>query len=183
MKPTLADVKNIHQMSDCLVTAEEIDAALVRMAEGISARIADQLPLVLCVMNGGFIPAAELMLHLEFPLEVDYLHATRYGMNTEGQALEWRAHPNTEVADRTVLVIDDIFDQGHTLAAICQYLREAGAREVLSAVVVNKRHARKVDFSPDFIGVEVEDRFLYGYGMDYRGYLRNVKGIYALKEL
>mgnify|MGYP000684033906 CR=1 FL=1 len=81
------------------------------------------------------------------------------------------------------LVVDDIFDQGHTLEAVCNFLKDKGAKEVLSAVVINKLHDRKVAFRPDFIGLEIEDRFLYGFGMDYKGYLRNANGIYAVKGL
>jgi hypoxanthine phosphoribosyltransferase len=82
-----------------------------------------------------------------------------------------------------VLVVDDIYDEGHTLAAICEYLKEAGAKKVYAAALLNKVHDRKVDYVPDFIGLDVEDRFVYGFGMDYQGYFRNVDGIYAVKDM
>ena len=173
----------VHREADCLVSAERLSTALDAMAVQITERLGNQAPLVLTVMNGGLIPAAELLLRLQFPLQMDYLHATRYGNATQGGELEWRVYPSTPIENQTVLIVDDIFDQGHTLAAISQYLRDHGAGEVLSAVLISKRHDRKVDFQPDFIGVEVEDRFLYGFGMDYQGFFRNANGIYAVKGL
>lgn len=183
MTSSAAEAAQVHAQADCLVNAEQLDAALAQMAAAIHERLHDKAPLVLCVMNGGLIPAALLTLKLDFPLELDYLHASRYGMATEGGELDWRVFPKTDVRGRSVLVIDDIFDQGNTLAAICDYLEQAGAAEVLSAAVINKLHERKVAFRPDFMGLEIEDRFLYGFGMDYKGYLRNVKGIYAVKGM
>lgn len=183
MGPNATNILKIHQEADCLVNATQLSAALDTMANAITKRLAESEPLVLTVMNGGLIPAAELLLRLDFPLQMDYLHATRYGNATQGGELEWRVYPTTPIEGRTLLVIDDIFDQGHTLAAISHYLQEQGAREVLSAVIINKLHDRKVDFQPDFIGLEVEDRFLYGFGMDYQGFYRNANGIYAVKGL
>lgn len=182
MTISAADAMQTHQQADCLVSAQQLDETLDSMAQAISERLKERAPLVLVVMNGGLIPAAELLVRLDFPLEVDYLHATRYGNETVGGTLSWKVYPATSVENRCVLIIDDIFDQGHTLAAISTYLREHGAAEVLSAVTINKLHDRKVDFLPDFIGIEVADRFLYGFGMDYQGFFRNLKGIYAVKE-
>lgn len=172
----------LHQQADCLASAAQIDDALTSMATAISRELSNACPIVLCVMNGGLIPTAQLLLKLEFPLEVDYLHATRYGMDSEGGALEWRKYPTLPIKGRQVLVVDDVFDQGHTLTAVCDHLKQAGAARVLSAVTVNKLHTRKVSFRPDFVGLDLEDRFLYGFGMDLKGCFRNLNGIYALKE-
>ncbi|OMH32742.1 hypoxanthine-guanine phosphoribosyltransferase [Motiliproteus sp. MSK22-1] len=177
------EINAIHNEADCLATADQLDQALDSMAQDIKKELADSCPLVLSVMNGGLIPTAQLILKLDFPLELDYLHATRYGDAVEGAELEWKVYPATSIENRTVLVVDDIFDQGHTLEAVCKYLSAKGAKQVLSAVVINKLHDRKVDFRPDYIGLEIEDRFLYGFGMDYKGYLRNANGIYAVKGL
>lgn len=168
-------------MPDCLVNEQQIDAALDKMAQQITADLGDKLPLVLCVMNGGLIPTGALIERLAFPLELDYIHATRYGMATEGASLNWISYPQTELKDRHILVVDDIFDQGHTLQAIIKWLEQQGTKSVYTATVINKLHDRKTDMTPDYIGTDVEDRFLFGYGMDYQGYFRNLKGIYAVK--
>jgi len=183
MQINATDALKTHQDADCLITGEQLAQALDGMAASITRRLGDSAPLVLTVMNGGLIPAAQLLLRLQFPLQMDYLHATRYGNATTGGELQWRVYPSTPMEDRSVLIVDDIFDQGHTLAAISDYLHAKGAREVLTAVVINKLHDRKVDFQPDFIGLDVADRFLYGFGMDYQGFFRNANGIYAVKGL
>jgi len=169
--------------ADCLYDQRAVEQALDSMAEQIRDRLEGSNPLVLCVMTGALIPAGHLLTRLDFPLELDYCHATRYANTTRGGSLQWKARPSLDLAGRTVLVFDDILDEGLTLAAILEHCREAGAREVLSAVLVNKHHDRKCDLSPDFVGLDVGDRYVFGYGMDYRGYLRNLPGIYAVKGL
>jgi hypoxanthine phosphoribosyltransferase len=183
MSITYAQAVSVHEEADLLVSGETIAASIDTMATEITETLAKEMPLVLCVLNGGMIPMAQLLLKLQFPLETDYLHATRYGNKTVGTNLSWLARPSTDIKGRTVLVVDDIYDEGHTLAAICEYLEEAGAKKVYAAALLNKLHDRKVDYVPDFIGLDVEDRFVYGFGMDYQGYFRNVDGIYAVKDM
>jgi hypoxanthine phosphoribosyltransferase len=168
--------------ADRLFTAADVDAALDKMAVDISERLSKSDPLVISVMTGGLIPAGMLIPRLDFPMQMDYLHATRYLGNTSGGDLRWIVEPVASLQDRTVLLIDDIFDEGLTLTAIIEYCKDNGAKEVLSAVLINKVHQRKTTVVPDFIGLDVEDRYVFGYGMDYKGYLRNVCGIYAVKE-
>lgn len=175
------DLNTILEESDCLINAPQIDSALDKMAQQITNDLQDKMPLVICVMNGGLIPTAALIERLPFPIELDYVHASRYGMDTEGTTLKWLSYPQTEIKNRDVLIVDDIFDQGHTLQAIIEWFEQQGANSVLSATVINKLHDRKVDMTPDYIGLDVEDRFLFGFGMDYKGAFRNLKGIYAVK--
>ncbi|BFM47894.1 hypoxanthine-guanine phosphoribosyltransferase [Marinomonas sp. THO17] len=178
---TITQLNQILEDADCLMNEQQINAALDKMAQQITADLGDKLPLVLCVMNGGLIPTAALIERLGFPIELDYIHATRYGMATEGTSLNWISYPQTELKDRHILVVDDIFDQGHTLQAIIKWLEQQGTSSVYTATVINKLHDRKTNMVPDYIGADVEDRFLFGYGMDYKGYFRNLKGIYAVK--
>ncbi|MCC6206920.1 MAG: hypoxanthine-guanine phosphoribosyltransferase [Gammaproteobacteria bacterium] len=172
----------VYSEADCLHSRAEIEAALDRMALDISYVLAEANPLVITVMQGGLITAGMLLPRLAFPLQVDYLHATRYRGKTSGADLHWIVRPSQALADRIVLLVDDIHDEGHTLEAIVEACRQAGARRVYSAVLVNKRHDRKAAYRADFVGVEVEDRYVFGYGMDYKEYLRNAPGIFAVKE-
>lgn len=182
MTNTITDLNKILDEADCLVDEAELNEALDKMAAQITADLADKLPLVLCVMNGGLVPTAALIQRLNFPLELDYIHATRYGMETEGNAaLNWICYPQTNLSNRHVLVVDDIFDQGHTLEAINKWLEAQETESVYTATVINKLHDRKTDMTPDYIGTDVADRFLFGYGMDYKGFFRNLKGVYAIK--
>ncbi|NTV11127.1 MAG: hypoxanthine-guanine phosphoribosyltransferase [Zoogloea sp.] len=183
MTITLDEARRALDEADCLCPPAAVDAALERMASDITDRMKDANPLVFAVMNGGLVLAGRLLPRLPFPLEVSYLHATRYGHQLQGTLLDWKVRPMQELRGRTVLLLDDILDEGHTLKAVREYLLEAGAAEVLSAVLVHKLHERKAEsgMRADFTGLDVEDRFLFGCGMDYHGYWRNAPGIYALK--
>lgn len=169
--------------AELLCTPQQIEDALDRMAAAIAAQLARCNPLVLIVMNGAFIPAAQLLSRLNFPLRVGYLHATRYRGATHGGDISWIAPPRPAVTSQTVLVVDDIFDEGDTLRAILAEVRQQGAAAVYSAALVNKRHDRKVPgLTVDFIGLDVPDRYVFGCGMDYKEYWRNLPAIYAARD-
>ncbi|MCV2402190.1 hypoxanthine-guanine phosphoribosyltransferase [Marinomonas sp. C2222] len=182
MTNTITDLNTILNEADCLINEASLNTALDKMASQITTDLSDKLPLVLCVMNGGLIPTAAIIERLDFPLEINYIHATRYGMETEGNALNWLSYPQTDLSNRHVLIIDDIFDQGHTLQAIEDWVKEQGVSSVHTATVINKLHNRKTDMTPDYVGTDVEDRFVFGFGMDYKGFFRNLKAIYAVKD-
>jgi hypoxanthine phosphoribosyltransferase len=179
----LEEVRRVMQEADCLASPAVVDAAYAQLAADITARLQHANPLIYTVMNGGLVVAGRLIAQLNFPLETSYLHATRYGHALNGTLLDWRVRPTQDITGRTVLIIDDILDEGHTLKAIGENLRENGAAEVLTAVLVHKVHSRKAvpSMRADFTGLDVEDRFLFGCGMDYKGYWRNAPGIYALR--
>jgi hypoxanthine phosphoribosyltransferase len=168
----------------CLATPLDVEAALDKMAAAITQRLQNTNPLVYVVMNGGLVLAGRLLPRLFFPLEVAYLHASRYGHALRGQELHWKVRPEQNLHGRTVLVLDDILDEGHTLLAILDYLRAQGADDVVSAVLVSKDHNRKAlpEMRADVTGMVLPDRFLFGCGMDYHGYWRNAPGIYALNQ-
>jgi hypoxanthine phosphoribosyltransferase len=168
------------ERAERLASAEEVAAALARMAVAITARLGDRNPLLLAVMTGGMVPAGLLVPQLDFPFELDYLQVSRYRDTIRGGELEWRHHPARPLSGRHVLVIDDILDEGWTLQAIVAACRDEGAAAVLSAVLVEKRRPRDSGAVADFIGLELPDRYLFGYGMDYGGYLRGAPGIYAV---
>jgi hypoxanthine phosphoribosyltransferase len=176
------------EAADMLATAEQIysreqvEQALDRLAVEITGRLSGEDPVVLSVLNGALIPTGYLLTRLHFPLRQDYVHASRYQGNTSGADLEWIGQPSTSLKDQTVLIIDDILDEGITLAAIVEACREAGAKAVYSAVLVEKLHDRGAGYKADFVGLTVEDRYVFGYGMDYKGYLRNVPAIMAVPK-
>lgn len=168
--------------AELLCTPEQVQLALDRLAIAVTARLEHVNPLVLIVMNGAFIPGAQLLSRLQFPLQVGYLHATRYRSGTRGGEIDWIALPRPAVTDRVVLIIDDIFDEGNTLKAIIDEVRRQGATEVYSAVLVNKQHDRKAaGLTIDFIGLDVPDRYVFGCGMDFKEYWRQLPAIYAAR--
>ena len=178
-----AGADKVMQQADLLHPATEVEVALDGMADAITSRLSQRDPLVLCVMSGAVVAMGHLMTRLRFPLSIDYLHATRYNDTTRGSELDWVARPRHSLQGRVVLVVDDILDAGITLHGIVEDCRRQGAAEVYSAVLVSKRRSRDANIHADFIGLEVEDRYLFGYGMDYHGYWRNARGIYAVKGL
>jgi hypoxanthine phosphoribosyltransferase len=181
---TVTKIQNIFDKAECLHDFAAIENALDRMANDITHKLKDTNPIILCVMIGALIPVGHLVTRLNFPLEVDYVHATRYRGTTRGGDLHWLVEPRQSLAGRTVLVVDDIMDGGLTLAAIIDYCNQAGAKAVYSAVMVNKERVREagVNFEPDFSGIVTEDRYLFGFGLDYNEYLRNAPGIYAVAK-
>lgn len=184
MNETSNGIQQVLDKADCIYDFKAIESALDNMANKMTATLADKNPLVLCVMIGGLIPLGHLVTRLNFPLEIDYIHATRYRSSTRGGDLHWLVEPRQSLKDRTVLVYDDVMDGGLTLAAIIDYCKQAGAAEVYTAVMVNKIRTREpgVHFTPDFIGLDTEDRYLFGFGLDYKEYLRNAPGIYAVAK-
>ena len=180
-----AEALRIFEEADCLADRNSIETAIKNIATKITEKLSHRNPVVFCVMNGGLIFSGQLITSLEFPLELGYLHATRYGRDVVGGELEWIVKPQIELSGRTVLLLDDILDEGVTLKALADDCRERGATEVFTAVLVEKHHDRKVEpgFKADFTGFVLGDRFLFGYGLDYDGVWRNAPGIYAVKGL
>src|SRR3954471_8029556 len=156
--------------SDLVASAEEVQGAISRIASEIEKRLADAYPLVLAVMGGAVVFAGQLLPMLRFPLDFDYIHASRYGAPTRGAAIDWRVMPPASARGRTVLVVDDILDGGDTMAAIRDRLIELGAARFHCAVLLEKRLPRPKPIKPDFVGLTVADRFVFGYGMDAKGY-------------
>ncbi|MDD2884297.1 MAG: hypoxanthine-guanine phosphoribosyltransferase [Dechloromonas sp.] len=166
--------------AELIHSAEAVQAAVDRVAQAVSERLADRYPLVLCVMTGGVVFCGQLLTRLNFPLDFDYLHATRYGAETQGGKISWRSAPWTPIKGRSVLVVDDILDEGITLAAVKNSLLRMGAAEVLTAVFADKDNGQVKPIRADFVGLSVPDRFVFGFGMDAGGAWRNLPAIYAM---
>lgn len=165
-----------------LYPAEIVAAAVSRVAAEITDTLRESNPLLLCVMSGGVPFAGQLLMQLNFPLDFDYLHVTRYGQEISGGILSWRVEPQTPVEGRTVLILDDILDEGLTLAAIVEQMKKQGAVACYTAVATNKLNGKKKPVQADFVALTVPDRFVFGFGMDVRGKWRNLPAIYAMKE-
>ena len=175
-------IKAVYENSTRLFTTDEIESALDRMAAQIQEKLHDKNPVIICVMIGGLVPMGNLLPRLDFPLEVDYVHATRYRGEITGGELHWKVRPSVNLEGRTVLVVDDILDGGVTLAAILAEVKSLGAVAVYSAVLVDKHHKRVENglLHADFVGLEIDDHYIFGYGMDYNEYLRNAPGIFVV---
>ncbi|MET0936314.1 MAG: hypoxanthine-guanine phosphoribosyltransferase [Luteibacter sp.] len=169
--------------SDVLFSRERLDTEIVRMGREIDAALDGETPVFLTVMHGALIFAGQLAFAIKTDLEFDYVHATRYRGETSGSDLHWLRRPEVPLKDRTVVLVDDILDEGHTLKAVRDACVEMGAKRVLLAVLCTKLHDRRAHgIEADFNGVDLPDRYVFGYGMDYHEQARNLPAIYALKD-
>jgi len=164
-----------------VATAAEVDAAYARLAAALQPTIASSDCVLIGIMLGGLLPVARLASMLSGDFALDYCQVSRYRGATRGGDLEWLQPPRLPLAGRTVLLVDDIFDEGVTLDYVGRACRELGAAQVETTVLVRKRHERVcVDSRPDHVGLEVDDRYVFGCGMDYRHRWRHLPEIYAL---
>ena len=181
--PDLAKAWAFLENSDPVLIAGEVQAAIRRVAGEVAQRLAESYPLVLAVMGGAVVFAGQILPLLHFPLDFDYIHASRYGAATRGAHVDWRVTPpDGLLRGRSVLVLDDILDGGDTMAAIRARVLELGAREFHCAVLVDKLLDRAKPVAPDFVGLKIADRFVFGCGMDAKGFWRNLPEIRAMKE-
>ena len=167
--------------SDLVSGADEVQAAIRRLAGEIERELKDRYPLVLVVMGGAVVFAGQLLPLLHMPLDVDYIHVTRYGAAVTGGGIEWRVEPPRGVRGRAVLVVDDILDGGQTMRAIRERLMEFGAASFQCAVLVEKMLKKEKPLRADFVGLRIPDRFVFGCGMDAKGYWRNLPEIRAMR--
>jgi hypoxanthine phosphoribosyltransferase len=160
---------------------DEIITSLKNISQEITELLSEKNPLVICIMNGGLVVSGYLLPMLNFQLQLDYLHATRYRGNTRGDKLEWLKKPSQSLQGRHVLLVDDILDEGCTLKEVKSYCEDAGAASVSIAVLLDKKHDRRVaGIEADFIALQVPDDYVFGFGMDYKEYWRNAPGVYAV---
>ncbi|MDH2919511.1 MAG: hypoxanthine-guanine phosphoribosyltransferase [Sideroxydans sp.] len=177
-----AAARDILQNSEILFSADAVQAALHQVAADINARLSNQHPLVLAVMGGAVVFAGQLLPLLNFPLDFDYVQVSRYGDARHGGAMKWKVEPGENVRGRVVLLLDDILDEGHTLAALHERVMALGAVRCMSAVFANKQHGMAKPIQADFVGMDVPNRFVFGYGMDVQGAWRNLPAIYAVRD-
>jgi hypoxanthine phosphoribosyltransferase len=179
---TAAQAWKMLDEADLVCPAAEVDRAIEQVAEAITAEFRDRYPLVLCVMNGALFFCARLLPLLRFPLHLDYVHASRYGDEIDGRHVHWKVEPGDAVRARHVLVVDDILDAGDTLATIKAKVLERGAASCKVAVLTDKIKPDRKPITPDFLGIRIPDRFVFGCGLDAYGLWRNLPAIYALKQ-
>lgn len=173
---------DILEAAEQICSADVVSETVTRLASDITATLSQAQPLILSVMGGAVVFTGCLLPQLRFPLDFDYIHVSRYGAATRGGALDWKVMPRENVSGRNVLVLDDILDEGHTLAAIREKVLGMGAKSFRSAVFADKQIGRPKPIQADFVGLTLPDRYVFGFGMDVHGAWRNLPAIYAVKE-
>ena len=179
----ITDLATALSQSDRLFDEIAIETAIGRIAVDLRNDYAGEHPVYLTIMHGGMLFASRLALEVGIDLEFDYLHATRYRGAITGSGLAWLHRPATSLEGRRVILADDILDEGHTLKAVRDWCEDQGAAEVRIAVLCVKDHDRRVEgIEADYVALEVPDRYVYGYGMDFHEQGRNLPGIYAWNQ-
>ena len=180
---TYEKINQVRKDADVLITEQEINSAIDKVAKEIELQINKEVPVLLCVMKGGLMFTAALMQRIHSPMILDYVHVDRYRNKTQGSSIHWHKEPDTSLDGRLVILVDDILDEGYTLQELIAYCKAKGAKQVLSAVLLKKKLSNTpADVIPDFLGLEVTDRYVFGWGMDYKGYLRNQISISAIAQ-
>lgn len=177
------DPRRILENSRVLFDRDQVSAAVQKMADDINAFYGDRPIIMISVLTGAIVPAAWLVTRLTMPVQMDFVHATRYRGGLYGAELEYRVPPRLDLADKDVLIVDDIFDEGHTLAAIKGSVEKRQARDVKMAALVRKDHDRGLprDYV-DFIGMDVPDVYVFGCGMDAYEEWRHLDEILVLED-
>lgn len=175
-----AEVLQARREAEPIADRDTVDAAIDRVAVQLSVEFADAYPVLMCIMKGGLVMTARLLERFEFALQLDYVQVGRYHDRTRGGDLTWRVEPTLPLAGRTVLVIDDIFDQGWTMHGVVAKISSLGAAQVVSVVLVDKQVAHVRPMEVDYAALTAPDQYLFGCGMDYHGHWRNLTAIYAL---
>lgn len=174
------ELEKVFAQAECLYTQLEVEKALDRVARQITADLSGRYPLILGVLQGSMATLGYLLPRLPFLLDVDYLQASHCRGTLESHDLLWTRHPDIPLHGRHILLIDDILNRGLTLATIAQYCHEAGAADVKIAVLSEKRPSKfTAAVEPDYVALQVPDRYVFGYGLDYEDHWRNAPGIYA----
>ena len=180
---TSEELQLIKDNSDLIFSHSQIKSAVETMGFALESKIQNKNAILLCVMNGGITITADLLRQLDCEVRFDYLQVARYRDKTVGGSLHWLKEPQLSLEGQTVVLVDDIYDEGYTMEELVSYCVKHGAKEVITAVLLlKKKQTQQVSMKPDIHGLEVNDRYVYGYGMDYKGYLRNVPAIYAISE-
>lgn len=186
LQQTLQEVEQLKAQGHMVYSKEQVQHSIAQVAAHMNASLAEKAPVFICVMNGALIFMGQLMTELTFPLQINYIHASRYHGEIEGKPqIDWIAKPAIALKNRTVVIVEDILDTGLTMQLIQDYCQEQNAREILTATLIDKQRPRQVNNLEhcDFTGLTTGDKFLYGYGLDYKGFLRNEPGIFEVNNV
>lgn len=171
-----------HDLERILFDEEQIARGLGSLADSISAHYGERPFLVVPVLKGSILFAADLIRRLPGPLELAFASARSYGAETAPGLLELELlPPDDELRGREVLLVDDILDSGHTLERLTRELRGRGARDVRTCVLLDKPSRRRAPITADWRCFEIEDEFVVGYGLDLAGRYRNLPYVGALR--
>ena len=165
------------------IPQEKIETEIHRIAKEIKRDMADKEPLFLVMLNGAFMFAAELFKTLDMPCEMAFVkYKTYVGTHSTGKPNEMLGIEPEKVSDRNIVIVEDIVDSGFTMTELLKDLNKKGAKSIKIATMMFKPKALKYDLKMDYVGMEIGNDFIVGYGIDYNEYGRNLKEIYKIVE-
>ncbi|GHV20627.1 hypoxanthine phosphoribosyltransferase [Bacteroidia bacterium] len=167
---------------ELFIPEEKILKEVQRVADQIGNDMLGKNPLFICVLNGAFMFASDLIKRLDFPCEVTFIRLKSYeGTGTEGLVKE--IHGLIEsVTDRNVVIVEDIIDTGHTICQLIETISKDNPASLKVATLLFKPEALKIKVSPDYVAMDIPSDFIVGYGLDYDGHGRNLRDIYKLRR-
>ncbi|WP_373841999.1 hypoxanthine phosphoribosyltransferase [Limosilactobacillus sp.] len=165
-----------------LFTKEDIEKATDRLAKQLTADYRDKRPLVVSVLTGAVLFTVDMLEKMDIMAQLDFIDVSTYFGGTQSTGNLKLIHDlNSDVRGRDVLIMEDIVDSGHTLKFLIDLLKKRGAKSIKTASMMDKPEGRKYDVKVDYYGVQVPNEFLVGYGLDYKGFYRNLPYIGILK--
>lgn len=167
-----------------LISESELEKTVDRIASEIDTDYANKDLLLLCILKGSIVFMGDLMKKLTIPCEIDCMKVSSYGSGTAsgGKINILLDLHRKDLSEKDILIIEDIIDSGRTLSYLVEYLRLNGARSVRSVALLDKPSRREVDYSPDYVGMEIPDEFVVGYGLDYAEKYRTLPYVGVLKS-
>jgi hypoxanthine phosphoribosyltransferase len=176
------DPYKLIEQSSLVYSAEEIESAIDQVASQLNLLIGQTPIVIMCVMSGGLYFSGKLLAKLKMPVELDYVQANRYQNKLSGGDLVWTKSPSIPLHQKTVVLVDDILDEGLTLSGVSKKCLALGASRVITAVLTDKENDLKKPLKADFVGMKVPNQFVFGCGMDAFGWWRNLPEIRALSS-
>tara|TARA_B100000945_G_C20257726_1_gene537702 strand:- start:72 stop:620 length:549 start_codon:yes stop_codon:yes gene_type:complete len=167
--------------SEIFLPDHQVQNIVSRLAQELNKDMQFEFPVVIPVMTGGLVFCGQLLPLLDFPLQLDYMHVTRYRGETKGSEIEWKLKPQLELNNRNILIVDDILDEGKTASAIMKWLKESGANKITLCVLFNKKIGKPKPIMANYVGLDIEDKYVFGFGMDIKNFWRNLSSIRAYK--
>ena len=171
----MSEKKLVITQADIAQRVKELGAEITRDYKGAQL-------MVVGILNGAFIFMADLVREIGLEMEIDFIRVASYGMGTTSGTLRFTKDIELEIKGKDILVVDDIIDTGRTLAHLEQSLKDRGAHSVHFCALINKKERREVEVTVDYVGFEIEEGFLVGYGLDCREQHRQYPAVYHLKD-
>ena len=174
------NIKILDKEFSIFISAAEIEAAVDKVAQRINTDMEGKNPLFLVILNGAFMFAADLFKKITIPCEMSFVKLSSYSGTSSTQNVKKLIGLNEELRGRSVIIVEDIIDTGFTMEKLIADINKLQPEEVRLATCLFKPNAFQKEFPIDYVGIEIPDDFIVGYGLDYDGYGRNYPEIYKI---